>query len=352
MTQSTLKNLILQTAENYGLLNILQKIGNGSDQYVYVLAYHRVAALDRSPWLSPSLISASPQQFEEQMKFVADRYSPVSIQDLLQAARGKASLPKDAVLVTVDDGYRDFKDEIVPICARYGIRPLLFMPTAFVGSGIFWWDKVYQIIYFSGQSTINTPVGEFPILTAVEKRKAQEQLTDLLKRMAFERAMAWVDSVHGALVELTTEQQHNTLTWDDLRQLVGEGVTVACHTHTHPILTQISMEAARREIRISQELIRRELKSDLPVFAFPDGRPHSFSNALLEMLHSEGFEMLFLLVGGRAVIQAGNKRMIGPRLSVWQSQTMPQFHMRLTPLWAFYETSFSRIGKRALSSNA
>jgi peptidoglycan/xylan/chitin deacetylase (PgdA/CDA1 family) len=90
------------------------------------------------------------------MKLVASRYNPVSAEDLVQAASGGSPLPKDAVLVTVDDGYLDFKEVIFPVCSRFGIRPLLFMPTAFVGSGTYWWDKVYQIIHLSGQTKIDS----------------------------------------------------------------------------------------------------------------------------------------------------------------------------------------------------
>jgi hypothetical protein len=156
--------------------------------------------------------------------------------------------------------------------------------------------------------------------------------------------MNWVDMTHSALVSLTNEQQHNTLTWDELRQLAQNGVAVACHSHTHPIMTQITLEQARDEVRAAQDLFRRQLGTALPLFAFPDGRPNAFSRDLFEMLHAEGFELLFLLVGGRAHIEARSKNNICPRLSVWQSQTLPQFHLRLTPFWGFYE---SIIAQRA-----
>jgi peptidoglycan/xylan/chitin deacetylase (PgdA/CDA1 family) len=342
MANSVLKNIILQSAEYSGLLNLLEKAGSGSNQSVYILAYHRIAELDQTPWLSPALISATPRQFDQQMQFIAERYNPISIHDLLRVIHGNGKLPKNAVLVTVDDGYRDFKDVILPICTRYGIQPLLFMPTAFVGTGTFWWDKVYQIINLSGQSSISTPFGDFLISTKGEKLLAVERLTRALKSVRFEAAMKWVDAAHSTFVTLSDEQQHNTLTWDELRQLVSNGVAVACHTHTHPIMTQITLERARSEVRLSQDLIYRELGTALPVFAFPDGRPHAFSKALFEMLNSEGFDLLFLLVGGRASVQAKNGNTIFPRLSVWQSQTLPQFHMRLTHFWSLYESITSK----------
>ena len=221
---------------------------------------------------------------------------------------------------------------IFPVCSRYGIRPLVFIPTAFVGTGTFWWDKVYQIVYLSGQNKIDSPFGQFSISTEKEKGQVHARLIQNLKHMPDKQMTEWVESTHSALVQLAKEQQHNTLNWDELNQLVQAGVTVACHTHTHSIMTQIPIEEARRQACMSQELIRQKLGHALPIFAFPDGKLKTFNSTLFEMLHSEGFEILFLLVDGRALIQPGNKKMVLPRLSVWRSQSLPQFHMRLTPL--------------------
>lgn len=187
MTKSIWKNSVLQIAENCGFLNFVQHNFRGTGQFVYILAYHRVDEFDHRPWLDPSLISATPQQFEEQMELVASRYHPISAEDLLAAVRGELCLPKDAVLVTVDDGYRDFAEVIYPACRRYHIKPVLFVPTAYVGAGTLWWDKVYQIIYMSGRSHIYTPLGRLALSTEKERRLAQANLIMALKRMPYDQ---------------------------------------------------------------------------------------------------------------------------------------------------------------------
>ena len=160
-------------------------------------------------------------------------------------------------------------------------------------------------------------------------------LKEALKQMPFYQVITWVEGTHTSLVNLSEEQQHNTLTCDELRQLNRAGVTVASHSHTHPILTQIPLEEARRQILLSQEIIRRELGYALPIFAFPDGKPRAFNSALIDMLYSEGFEMLFLVVNGRAVIKPGSHKITLPRLAVGQNHTLPHIHLRLTPCGNF-----------------
>lgn len=57
-------------------------------------------------------------------------YRPVSIDDLLRTQRGEATLPEKAVLLTFDDGYRDFYNQVYPLLKAYRYPAVL----AVVGS--------------------------------------------------------------------------------------------------------------------------------------------------------------------------------------------------------------------------
>lgn len=332
MKLTRLKNFAFAAGEKTGLFNLLQKVGRGGGQYLYVLAYHRVEDPNANPWLDPHEISATPQQFEAQMKLLSQRYHPVSIADVLDAAHGGKPLPTDAVLLTVDDGYRSFKNALFPICERYGVQPLLFVPTGFVGSGTFWWDKVYQILYHSGHGEIDSPIGRLSLQNEQEKFSARHLLIRALKKMPREQATGWIDATHAALVNIPADQPSDTLTWDELRALKSKGVAIAPHTHTHPILAQVSLEEVKRQVCMSRDLIREELGDVLPVFAIPDGKTISYNQEILDLIHAQGLEFVFLLLGGRALIEPGNHQMVLPRLGVWKKLTLAHFHYRLTPL--------------------
>ena len=74
-----------------------------------VFMYHRIAEVEDRPDLDPSLLSATPAEFERQISYLAATERTISLADLL-AARPVPSSLRGAVLVTFDDAYLDFAE--------------------------------------------------------------------------------------------------------------------------------------------------------------------------------------------------------------------------------------------------
>lgn len=91
---------------------------------VLILAYHRIG------W-GRSEIDLPPQIFERQLAFLAEREGSRlrSLDDAL--SRGEGS-----VVVTFDDGYRDFAERVVPLLVRYRVPALLYLATGLVANGV------------------------------------------------------------------------------------------------------------------------------------------------------------------------------------------------------------------------
>ncbi len=324
-----IKHGLMGLAEQAGLFRMVSQRLPHTGQRVYVLVYHRVDSPEHRPWLDPVHISASPDAFRAHMRLIANQYHPVSMADVLAAARGDAQLPPDAVLVTVDDGYRDFAEIIHPIVREYGIQPTLFVPTAFVGGReLFWWDKLYQAIFWSRKESISTPAGIYLVDTPEHKRAAVESLARFVKSQENEAALALVQELYEQ-AEPPFEPQNSTLTWDELRDLAGQGVTIAAHTHTHSILTRVDLDRAYQEIHFSQQLIAQHIRTALPVFAYPDGKIETFNQAVEDALRLEGIELAFTMMNEQADLAQHNPLQL-PRIGVWKRMTLPQLHWRLT----------------------
>lgn len=80
------------------------------------------------------------------------------------------------------------------------------------------------------------------------------------------------------------------LTWDQIRQLKKEGVTIGAHSHRHPSLPALSPEAAREDLETSMRLFERELGERPQLFAYPFGEWDAKTIALVKSMgHSVAF---------------------------------------------------------------
>lgn len=333
-------------AEISSASRLLQSFGGSNGQQVYVLAYHRVDTPNHRPWLNPELISATPDQFSQQMALLQREYQPVTIEQMMETAVGGKKLPPQAVLVTVDDGYLDFQETILPVCSKFGIRPLLFVPTAYVGQGTFWWDKLYQLIYFSSRKEIVSAAGErFSIAAPIEKQLALQQISHILKSTDMNQGLGWLDDLYSQYLqeEKTSgriKDSVSTLDWDQLREASRHGADVAAHTHTHAILSRISASQICQEIRQSRAIMQSELGEALPVFAYPDGVAESISPESRLIVREEGIQLAFTMLARRAELDRDPHEYL-PRLGTWSKLNLGHFHIRMTPLFSYIQAQGS-----------
>jgi peptidoglycan/xylan/chitin deacetylase (PgdA/CDA1 family) len=253
------------------------------------LTYHRVDERNARTWLYPFLLSATPRDFEEQMAALLRHRRPIALADLLAAYRGSGRLPPRAVLVTFDDAYRDFRDNAWPILKRLGIPVTLFVPTAYpdVPERAFWWDRVWQAVTAAQGDDLDTPVGSLSLRSDQERRAAARALVEHYKSLPHGAALQGVDALcdRVQLRRATSE----VLGWDDLRSLRREGVELAAHSRSHPLLTRLPIAEARAEVDGSRRDLERQLgHGAFPnVFAYPAGAHDAETRRVLSELRIE-----------------------------------------------------------------
>lgn len=244
-----------------------------------ILTYHRVDEPSARPDLMPSLVSATPDGFAAQVAMVAREFDPVALPDVLDALDDPRRLPGRAVLITFDDGYRDFATNAWPVLRAASVPATLFVATAFTGdpAARFWWDRLWGAVHGAAPSTLATPVGAVPVGPA-DARATVGRLRDWLKALDHDAVLHEVDRIVDALApgpgHTPDDPPASVLDWDELRRLAAEGVTLAPHTRTHPLLDRVDLERAEAEISGSFDDLERETGSVTPparVLAYPSG---------------------------------------------------------------------------------
>jgi len=253
--------------------------------------YHRVAEATETPEFDPFLLSAVPGEFENEMRLLAEEYTTISIDLLLDVRAGRRVLPRRAVLVTFDDAYTDFAEQAWPVLRHYGIPVTLFVATAYPDrpEREFWWDRIHRAFTRTVLRTeVATPAGPVSLASAEDRVRASRTVSEQVKMMDHDAAMGFVEEL---VTELGgTEPNHQILGWDDLRRLAQEGVTVAPHSRTHAMLDRLPAERLMDEIVGSRRDIEEAMGSCPPVFCYPAGQ---WSRHIERALEQASYEIAF-----------------------------------------------------------
>jgi peptidoglycan/xylan/chitin deacetylase (PgdA/CDA1 family) len=290
-----------------------------------ILTYHRVEWGHATPPPPPG-VATPPDAFAEQMSYLQRNYRVVSMDEMMDVATRRRRLPPRSVLITFDDGYRDFSDHAWPVLKSLGLPVTVFVPTSFPGepARFFWWEHLHQALTRTERRDVLDTAGALYLLGSARQRAdAYARLRTRAKQMPHAEAMEWIVAVCRDLG--VTPVSPPLLDWNALRTLSSQGVTIGSHTRTHPLLTRIPIEEARAEVVGSLRDLERELGKALPVLAYPAG---AFDDSVVRMLEEEKIVLGFTTVRGVNDLDKAHWLRLR-RINIGQRTSMPALRAQL-----------------------
>ncbi len=290
-----------------------------------ILMYHRVAVPGAHPLLGDREISATPDEFEEQMAWLARFAHPIGFRDLLQCEKEERALPHRSVIVTFDDGYLDNYLAAFPILCRNRISATMFLSTGLVGTKeSFWWDRVHAA------------------LRREHKSDAQvREETERLKRVGDVERRAAVDAITQRAGLVLSDFPRTIVSWDEVREMQKEGIDFGGHSVTHPVLSTLPPSALDEEIQGCKSTLTRELGKEPIAFAYPVGREFAISESVIRTVERAGFRYAVTTEFGRNRDVSGNRLRLR-RIDVELQDSLARFKAKcMAP--AFFRSRASRI---------
>ncbi|MCM8786157.1 MAG: polysaccharide deacetylase family protein [Candidatus Omnitrophica bacterium] len=81
------------------------------------------------------------------------------------------------------------------------------------------------------------------------------------------------------------------LKWEEIREIIKEGVEIGSHTLSHPHLTEIDEEKAKEEIYSSKKIIEDKIGGEVKFFCYPYGE---FNEKIIEFVKIAGYKYAFV----------------------------------------------------------
>jgi peptidoglycan/xylan/chitin deacetylase (PgdA/CDA1 family) len=209
------------------LFSVLHKLGITrlaawwNRKRVIILCYHGVTErANRHPEDRYGLHIRSGR-FEAQLDYLRRHYRVISLAEFIEARKRNASLPERSVVLTFDDGYRNFLTSALPRLIARDMRVSVFL------------------------------------------------ITDRIAPESQSRTGEWRES-----------DDETFLSWQEIKELQKHGVEFGSHTCSHRKLSEIEAAEAERELRASHETIAAQLSRTTMPLAFPYG---SYSDSVVAM---------------------------------------------------------------------
>ncbi len=189
------------------------------------------------------------------------------------------------VVVTVDDGYRDFLDVAFPVFRDAGIPVMFFVTTGFVdGANWFWWDKLAHVFTAAAPRRTDLDLSSGPVTVDLRspsgRTAAWHEVADrgrLLPDAQKDAMVAEVAASLGTELPDAAPEPYAAVTWEELRTMVDEGLGVGAHTLSHVILARVDTERAQQEIFGSQRTLADRLGMPISWFCYPQGGPIDYT---------------------------------------------------------------------------
>ncbi|WP_202840278.1 polysaccharide deacetylase family protein [Luteimonas saliphila] len=278
-----------------------------------VLAYHRVRDVAREFAFDRALVSASPARFHSQMRHLRDRFHPVSCREVVAALDGGPALPRDAVLVTFDDGYDDNHAVAFPILRELGVPATFFVATGHIDSGMpYAYDWVAHLVVTMSDARLRLPELAIDVPLPAD-RDARHALTgtvlDRLKYLDDAGQQGVIDELQARCgrPRAAGHVDCRPMTWDQLREMRDGGMEIGGHGVHHRMLAKLPDEALLAEVSECQARLTAELGAPAIAVSYPVGGPDAYDARVIDAVRAQGFRIGFSYINGVSVPDDANR---------------------------------------------
>ncbi len=304
-----LKAFVRRCLVRLGAARFLRRVLRG--RRAAVLRYHAVVDPRTVDYAVPSICIA-PEDFETQVRYIARHYTVTDLDTLHRCLVQGEPFPPDAVVLTFDDGYAD-NFEAFRILRSHGLTATFYVCTGPLdGTEPLWLpEAVYRfrktaarrIRIRAGSADLDLPAGD-----PAETESSLRSFVRLVKthpREVRDQAMESLRRATRDVEDCESRMRRIMLTWDQVREMAGAGMTIGGHTVTHLNLPHADPGDARQEIAGCKRAIEAALGREVRHFSYPNGGGYAyFNDQVVAMVRDAGYATATTSQNG--VVRAGS----------------------------------------------
>jgi len=268
------------------------------------------------------------EQFHDQMAVLQRYYNPLPL-DQAVALLAQKKLPANSICVTFDDGYINNLTVAAPILKHLSIPATVYVASAFTDRENMWNDQIIAMIGDDSITDFDFQLIELGVHLNVDLDKRKQLIELVLGKLKYvthqERLLVTKQLVvaHGGASELP-----KMLSAKQLRQLKDYDLSIAAHTHDHPIMAVLPVEQQRQQLQKNRELLaHHDIDTTALGFAYPNGKlGQDYTLETAQLVKEMGFA--YAVTTHHGICTPSSDPFQLPRVSPWEKRPL-WFHLRL-----------------------
>jgi len=202
-------------------------------------------------------------RLRQALTYCKRHFEVVSLSELL--SRVKSDEAAGALALTFDDGLRNNATLAAPVLQELGLSATFFVCPALIDAGRWLWNHEARERLRTMSDAQRAAIGAQSIEGLIETMKSM----DAPARLSAETAIR--ETTSGFQPSPAQREAFDMMSWDDVRALDADVVTVGSHSLSHPIMPTLDEGDLEREIRDSRARLEEELDRTVDLFCYPNG---------------------------------------------------------------------------------
>jgi len=278
------KKIALYFLSNNFLLQRKIKFLHSKKDLVTILNLHSVANN------TTKCNQLTPKLFEELILFLKKNFTIVSFSDL----KRELITDKPLIILSFDDGYKDFIDYVVPILEKYNIKCNQNIIPNCIESQLPPINVIVQdFICQAPEKLLKTM--RFPEVNINKYTNNRSKLgvavSAYIKNRPMQEQKLIYDEIKSKLFDFEDFKPTPMMSIDEVLQVI-DNHEIGAHSYEHASINYETKEYFKKDLKKCKNYFNNQLNTEVNTYAFPNG---SYSEDHISIAAESGFEEILLV---------------------------------------------------------
>jgi alpha-1,3-rhamnosyltransferase len=247
---------------------LLRKIIN---RKVIIINYHSLKNIDPDPEINKNPYR-SFNEFKKDLKFIKQHFNVIGMRDFIDYQKGLKGLPKNAIVLTVDDGLTSAYEQLYPLFKEFSFPATFFVNNSFIDNHDLHFErKANLLVHFLENSNVSPEIISNLKNLLKKEHKFKDSLIESIRNIDFgnRHLLDGIASILNFSFAEYLKKNKVYLTSQEISEMIKNGMCFGGHSKEHPNFKDLDLQTQVSQAVESVLWVKENFNLDYAVYANP-----------------------------------------------------------------------------------